>query len=183
MAIIIDPVSIEPMRRTDIPIVTAIEKRCYPTPWHENAYHTELANRSATYLVARLENTVVGYCGMWVIMDEAHITTLAVDPDHRGKKIGERLLIGMLEEAILIGATRSTLEVRENNAVAQNLYRKYGFREAAIRKNYYTDNQENAIVMWVDDIHLPAYIQQLRELRHKLYVAYDEDIRARDQLR
>jgi ribosomal-protein-alanine N-acetyltransferase len=183
MAILIDPVSVEPMRRGDIQRVAGIERRCYAIPWHENAYYTELSNRSACYLVARLENDVVGYAGMWVIVDEAHITTVAVDPIHRGKKIGERLLQGLLEEAILAGATRATLEVREHNVVAQNLYRKYGFREAAIRKNYYTDNQENALVMWVDDIHLDSYLQRLRELRHELYVAYDERIRNRDELR
>lgn len=183
MAIIIDPVSVEPMRRGDIPVVSSIERRCYAIPWHENAYYTELTNRSACYLVARLEGSVVGYAGMWVIVDEAHITTVAVAPEHRGKKVGERLLQGLLEEAILHGATRATLEVREHNIVAQNLYRKYGFREAAIRKNYYTDNQENALVMWADDIHLDSYVQRLRELRHELYVAYDERIRTRDELR
>jgi [ribosomal protein S18]-alanine N-acetyltransferase len=183
MAIIIDPVLVEPMRRTDIQAVSAIERRCYATQWHENAYHTELANRSACYLVARLENEIVGYAGMWVIMDEAHITTLAVSPEHRGKKIGERLLLGLLEEAAYRGGSRATLEVREHNVVAQNLYRKYGFREAAIRKNYYTDNQENALVMWVDDINTQTYLDRLRELKHQLYVAYDEHIRNRDELR
>ncbi len=183
MAILIDPVSVEPMRRGDIPCVSTIERRCYAIPWHENAYYTELSNRSACYLVARLENVVVGYAGMWVIMDEAHITTLAVDPPHRGKKVGERLLQGLLEEAIIHGGTRATLEVREHNQAAQNLYRKYGFREAALRKNYYTDNEENAVVMWVDDIHLDSYIQRLRELKRELYVAYDEHIRNRDELR
>lgn len=182
MAIIVDPVSIEPMRRTDVTTVSSIERRCYATPWHENAYYTELSNRSACYLVARLDGQVVGYGGMWVIMDEAHITTLAVDPPYQGQKIGERLLHAMLEEAIFHGATRATLEVREHNHVAQNLYRKYGFREAAIRKNYYTDNGENAIVMWVDDIREPEYRQRLYELKHELYVAYDERLRARDQL-
>lgn len=183
MAIIIDPVSVEPMRRSDVPIVSAIERRSYPTPWHENAYYTEISNRSACYLVARLEGNVVGYAGMWVIMDEAHITTVAVDPKHRGKKIGERLLIGLLEESIMRGGMRATLEVREHNVVAQNLYRKYGFVEAAIRKNYYTDNDENALVMWVDDIHTVQYGELLHELKHELYVAYDERIRPRDELR
>jgi ribosomal-protein-alanine N-acetyltransferase len=183
MAILIDPVSVEPMRKADIQSISAIEKRCYATPWHENAYHTELTNRSACYLVARYAGEVIGYGGMWVIMDEAHITTLAVDPAHRGKKIGERILHSLLEEAIINGASRATLEVREHNQIAQGLYRKYGFREAAIRKNYYTDNQENALVMWVDDIGSSAYAQELRELKHQLYIAYDEHIRNRDELR
>src|SRR5205807_7845777 len=120
--------------------------------------------------------------GMWVIMDEGHITTIAVDPQLRGRRIGERLMHGMLEEAIYRGATRATLEVREHNVVAQNLYRKYGFREAAIRKNYYTDNQENAIIMWADDIHDPAYARRLRQLRNELYQAYDQHLRTGDEL-
>lgn len=183
MAIIVDPVSIEPMRRGDVETVSAIEKKCYPTPWHENAYYTELSNRAAIYFVARLDGQVVGYGGMWIIMDEAHVTTLAVDPRHQGKKIGERLLQNLMEEAILHGASRATLEVREHNTVAQNLYRKYGFRDAAIRKRYYTDNQENAIVMWADDLRRPEYRQRLRELKVELYMAYDERLRYRDELR
>src|SRR5207244_2826751 len=180
MAIIIDPVYVEPMRRADVETVSAIERRCYATPWHANAYYTELSNRAAAYLVARMDGKVIGYGGMWVIMDEAHITTLAVDPPHQGKKIGERLLQGLMEEAILHGASRATLEVREHNVAAQGLYRKYGFREAAIRKSYYTDNSENAVVMWADDIHDPAYSRRLRELRQELYRAYDERFRGGD---
>ncbi|HZO87749.1 MAG TPA: ribosomal protein S18-alanine N-acetyltransferase [Chthonomonadaceae bacterium] len=174
MAILVDPVSIEPMRRTDLEAVHRIDKRCYPTPWLPTAYLTELSNRAACYLVARIGQEVVGFGGQWVIADEAHITTLAVDPDHRRRKIGERLLLALLEEAILQGASRATLEVREGNRVAQGLYRKYGFREAAIRKNYYTDNGENAIVMWADEINSSDYQQRLRELRHQLYEAYQE---------
>jgi [ribosomal protein S18]-alanine N-acetyltransferase len=182
MAILIDPVSVEPMRRSDITAVSAIERRSYATPWHENAYYTELSNRSAIYLVARLGGEVIGYCGMWVIMDEAHITTIAVDPRQRGRKIGERLMLAMMEEAVVIGAARASLEVREHNVAAQNLYRKFGFREAAIRKNYYTDNHENAVVMWVDELRTLAYERRLRELKQALYQAYDEDIRNRDEL-
>src|SRR5207249_4228905 len=124
----------------------------------------------------------VGYGGMWVIMDEAHITTLAVDPPYQGRKIGERILIVIMEESVLQGASRATLEVRENNEVAQKLYRKYGFREAAIRKKYYTDNLENAVIMWADGIREPEYSQRLRELKRELYNAYDERFRNRDEL-
>lgn len=182
MAIIIDPVFVEPMRRADIAQIAEIEQRSYAVPWHENAYATELTNPNAVYLVARLDGRVVGYAGMWVIMDEGHITTIAVDPRHRGRKIGERLMHGMLEEAIHKGATRATLEVREHNVVAQNLYRKYGFRVAAVRKNYYTDNQENAVIMWADDIRTPAYMERLRELKRDLFREYDEHLRAGDEL-
>jgi len=177
MAILMDPVSIEPMRRADMDAVFCIDRRCFPTPWMTTAYLTELSNRSACYLVARLNQEIVGYGGMWVIMDEAHITTLAVDPAHQGRKIGERLLLALLEEGILQGASRSTLEVRESNRAAQHLYRKYGFYEAALRRSYYTDNGENAVVMWADGIHTPAYAQKLRDLRHQLYIAYQERLR------
>jgi len=177
MAILVDPVSIEPMRRADLDAVLRIDRRCYPMPWLSGAYLTELSNRSACYLVARLGMEVVGYGGQWVIMDEAHITTLAVEPSQQRRKIGERLLLALMEEAILQGASHTTLEVREGNRIAQSLYRKYGFREAAIRKNYYTDNGENAIVMWADEINTPAYQQRLRELRQKLYVVYQERLR------
>ncbi|HZP80022.1 MAG TPA: ribosomal protein S18-alanine N-acetyltransferase [Chthonomonadaceae bacterium] len=177
MAILVDPVSIEPMRRTDLDAVHRIDKRCFPTPWLPSAYLTELSNRSACYLVARFGLEIVGFGGQWVISDEAHITTLAVDPMHRGRKIGERLLLALMEEAIYQGASHATLEVRESNRAAQSLYRKYGFRNAALRKNYYTDNGENAIVMWADDIHTLSYQQRLRDLRHALYEAYQDRLR------
>ena len=181
MAIIVDPVSIEPMRRTDLDAVSRIDHRCFPAPWLASAYITELSNRSACYVVARVGPKIVGYAGEWVIMDEAHITTLAVDPDQQGRKIGERLLLAMLDEGILKGASHATLEVRESNRAAQMLYRKYGFKEAAIRKNYYTDNGENAIVMWANEIATDAYQQNLRELRHKLYEAYQACLRLEEQ--
>lgn len=163
------------MRRADLEAVQRIDRRCFPTPWLPSAYLTELSNHAACYLVARVGLEVVGYGGQWVIMDEAHITTLAVDPLQQRRRIGERLLQALMEEAILQGANHTTLEVRESNRSAQNLYRKYGFREAAIRKNYYTDNGENAIVMWADEIHTIAYSRLLRDLRQRLY----EDHQAR----
>lgn len=169
MAIIVDTVSIEPMRRADLETIQRIDRKCFPTPWLPGAYATELSNSSASYLVARVGREAVGYGGVWVVAGEAHITTLAVAPYHRGRKIGERLLQSLLEEAYLLGGSRCALEVRENNRAAQSLYRKYGFSEAAIRKNYYTDNGENAIVMWADDIRTSAFRDRLRALRRWLY--------------
>lgn len=177
MAILVDPVSIEPMRRADLDAVARIDRRCFPTPWLVSAYVTELSNCSAAYFVARLDRQIVGYGGQWVIMDEVHITTLAVDPTHQRKKIGERLLLSLLEEGIVSGALRATLEVRESNRAAQALYRRYGFREAAIRKSYYTDNGESALVMWAEDINSPAYGQELRDLRRRLYEDYQARLR------
>jgi [ribosomal protein S18]-alanine N-acetyltransferase len=161
-------VIVEPMRDADVPAVAAIERRCYPVPWHENAYHTEIANRSACYLVARQAGVIVGFAGMWVVMDEAHITTLAVDKPCRRQHIGERLMLSLVEEAVYRQATRASLEVREHNDAAQRLYTKYGFRRAALRKRYYSDNQENAVVMWVDELQEPAYWRKLDDLRAAL---------------
>lgn len=159
---------IEPMRTADVEAVSAIERRCYPVPWHENAYHTEIANRSACYLVARLGGTIVGYAGMWVVMDEAHVTTVAVDIPYRRRYIGERLFLSLMEEAIYRQAAHASLEVREHNVGAQRLYSKYGFRPAAMRRRYYSDNQENAIVMWVNELQTPAYWALLDDLRAML---------------
>ncbi|MEN6521725.1 MAG: ribosomal protein S18-alanine N-acetyltransferase [Armatimonadota bacterium] len=161
-------VKIEQMQRGDVQRVMEIEKQCFTTPWHESAYMTELVNRSAYYVVGRIDGKVVGYSGMWIIMDEAHITTIGVDPEYRGRKIGEQILIAMLEEAQRRGACRATLEVRESNDVAQNLYRKYGFVPAAIRRGYYSDNDEDAIIMWVDDMFSPGYQDMLKRLKQNL---------------
>lgn len=156
------------MRQEDVPAVMVIERECFTVPWRESAYITELSNRSAHYLAACIDGEIVGYGGMWIIMDEAHITTLGVAKKHRGRKIGEQVLIALLEEAMRRKARRATLEVRESNLVAQNLYRKYGFQPAAIRRGYYTDNHENAVVMWVDNLGGVAFVSRLRELKNRL---------------
>jgi ribosomal-protein-alanine N-acetyltransferase len=168
MALVLESVTVEPMRLTDVPVVSAIDRLCYPVPWDPHAYETELGNRSACYLVARVDGEIVGYAGMWVVMDEAHVTTLAVAPEHRRKGIGERLLVALIEEAIWRGAIRASLEVREHNHVAQTLYRKHGFRTAAVRKRYYSDNQENALVMWADDLGTEECSRRLTDARERL---------------
>lgn len=157
------------MRPVDLEAVSRIDRRCFPTPWLPDSYLTELSNRAACYIVARHGQEIVGYGGVWVVMAEAHITTIAVDPDWQGHKIGERMLMALLEEAILRGATHVTLEVRASNQIAQRLYRKYEFYDAAIRKSYYTNNEEDAIVMWAVEIDTLPYAQLLRKLRAALY--------------
>lgn len=151
-----------------MPRVMEIEKQCFSTPWHENAYITELVNRSAYYIVAWVDDKIVGYSGMWVIMDEAHITTIGVDPEYRGRKIGEQVLVAILDEAQHRGARRATLEVRESNRLAQNLYQKYGFIPAAIRRGYYSDNNEDAVVMWIDDMFSSDYQSRYKDLKKQL---------------
>jgi ribosomal-protein-alanine N-acetyltransferase len=163
------------MRPGDLPVVEKIDRLCFTQPWQPSVYQTELKNRAATYLIARVGHEIVGYGGVWVVADEAHITTLAVDPAFRGNRIGERLLLCLMEEAVLRRASRATLEVRESNCPAHHLYRKSGFRNAAIRKNYYTDTGENAVVMWADAIHTAVYRQRLYELRRQVETSEDPE--------
>lgn len=160
-----EQIFVEPMCAEDVEEVLRIDRLSFPVPWMPAAFSTELSNRSACYLVARSKDAIVGFGGEWVIMEEAHITTLAVDPHCRRQRIGERLLLALLDEGIRRRASRATLEVRQNNRAAQHLYHKFGFYEAAIRKSYYTDNGENAIVMWADNIHSLAYQNTLLAIR------------------
>ncbi len=156
------------MRLEDIEHVSRLERRCYTLPWSSSAYVTEVGNPNAYYTVAKIGETVVGYAGMWVIMDEAHLTTIAVDPSFQGRKIGERLLLDLIDEGVRRGAERATLEVRERNRVAHNLYLKYGFGDVAVRKNYYSDNGENALIMWANDLISPEYQAMLDDFRARL---------------
>ena len=160
---------IREMRIDDIEYVSRLERRCYTLPWSSSAYVTEVGNSNAYYTVAALpDGTIAGYAGVWVIMDELHMTTIAVDPSVRGLKIGERLLLDVIREGIKRGAERATLEVRERNTVAHNLYLKYGFEDVAVRKNYYSDNGENAIIMWANDLVLPPYQAMLADYEARL---------------
>lgn len=168
MATVLTQLTIEPMRAEDIPEIMEIERQCFRTPWHENAFYNELYHQPACYLVAKANGKVVGYAGMWIIMDEAHITTLAVHPDYRRQHIGERLLLALLEIATARRARHATLEVRETNLSAQRLYTKYGFYTVAVRKGYYTDTGENALIMWTPTLQSPEYQQILRTNRWKL---------------
>ena len=144
---------IRPMTSKDLDMVLEIEKICFPTPWSRNAFRIEIEeNRCAHYLTAICGNQVVGYGGMWLIVDEAHITNIAVHPDYRGRGIGEAILKSLMKRAVDLGAVRMTLEVRVSNKVAQNLYRKLGFYDAGIRKQYYANNNEDALIMWNDQI-------------------------------
>lgn len=112
---------------------------------------------------------IVGYAGLWLMMDEAHITSIAVAPEAQGKGLGELLLVGLTDIAIQMGASWLTLEVRVSNTVAQNLYRKYTFQEAGVRKKYYTDNNEDAYIMWSEEITKPAFREKYAKLKHQLF--------------
>ncbi len=163
------PITIEEMRIEDIDAVQVVERASFPVPWPANAFKHELTqNRNAHYIVAREGDRVVGYAGLWLSLDEAHITTFAVLPDYRRRKIGERMLLSLFERAERLGAEWLTLEVRASNLPAQRLYEKYGFRPAGIRRRYYSDNNEDAIIMWTDRLRDRGVRDRLAKLRQSL---------------
>lgn len=126
-----------------------IEKLCFPDPWSRDAILYELTeNPRAFYIVADLNGQVVGYAGLWWIEDEGHITNVAVKPGFRNRKIGEGIIGVMLDFTIDEGIRHHTLEVRRSNIAAINLYEKFGFRTEGVRKGYYANNKEDALIMW-----------------------------------
>ncbi|MGD0862682.1 MAG: ribosomal protein S18-alanine N-acetyltransferase [Candidatus Limnocylindrales bacterium] len=143
VAIVVDRMSVD-----DLGAVQEIERESFTTPWPPNAYRSELENnRLAHYIVARYEDRLVGFAGMWMMVDEAHITTFAVRKAWRRQGIGERLLLALLDLAKARGAREATLEVRPSNHPARRLYEKYGFALVGVRARYYTDDNEDALVM------------------------------------
>ena len=151
------------MRRRHLRGVMSIERRVYPRPWSPNLFLSEIAETSnRVYLVARLEHHVVGYAGMICYGEEAHVTNIAVDPDHQRQKIATRLLHDIAQHAIDMGAEAISLEVRVSNWGAQRLYGRFGFRPVGIRKNYYQEINEDALIMWADEIRSTAYRELLR---------------------
>ncbi len=162
-------VMVQPMTVADLPDVQVIERVSFTTPWPANAYRQELeANRLAHYLVARIGERIVAYGGIWLMVDEAHVTTFAVHPGYRRRGIGERLLLALLDLAIDRQAREATLEVRLSNLPARRLYEKYGFRPVGIRPRYYSDNQEDALIMTTEPLELPAMRERIARLRAEL---------------
>lgn len=144
-------ISISSMKVSEIDQVVKIERLSFPTPWSPHAFYSELTeNLCACYVVAKEGVRVIGYAGMWVLIDEAHVTNIAVHPDFRRRGIGEKLLKELITRAASRGARRLTLEVRPSNEAAQRLYTKFGFEPKGVRKGYYTDNREDAIIMWLE---------------------------------
>ncbi len=163
------PIVIEDMAVEDIDAVQEVERASFPVPWPANAFRHELTqNKNAHYLVAREGEHIVGYAGLWLSLDEAHITTIAVLPDYRRRKIGERMLVSIFERAEKLGAEWLTLEVRASNLAAQRLYEKYGFRPAGIRRRYYSDNNEDAIIMWTERLRDRSVRERLAKNRNAL---------------
>jgi ribosomal-protein-alanine N-acetyltransferase len=162
-------IAVEAMTLDDLPAVHRIERSSFSVPWPDDAYRSELlTNRLATYVVARAGDEIVGFGGLWVMVDEAHITTFAVDPRWRRRGVGEWMLLGLLDRALARQAREATLEVRLSNMPARRLYEKYGFRPVGIRPRYYSDNGEDALIMTTDPLASPGMRDRLANLRAAL---------------
>lgn len=147
--IALQSVSIVRMGLKHIDQVMVVENLSFTIPWSKNAFIEEITNNKfAIYIAAVLNGSVVGYAGMWKVIDEGHITNIAVHPEFRRSGIGSALMEGLLHIAANEGIESMTLEVRRGNLPAQALYRKYGFELAGTRKGYYADNGEDALIMW-----------------------------------
>ncbi len=162
-------VHVQPMRRRHVRSVLRIEQQVYPRPWSASLFLSELALRSTrAYYVARVGRELVGYAGLMMTLDEAHVTTIAVEPRWHRNKIGMRLLLVLAREAIARGATSLTLEVRMSNKGAQDLYRRFGFGPVGVRKNYYQEVNEDALVMWAHEVDQPAYTELLDSIERTI---------------
>lgn len=132
--------------------ITTINNLCFPISWSKDSMKKELENKFAKYVVAVKDNVVIGYGGFWIILDEGHITNIAVHPEYRRIGAGQLMLSKLINISKELSLCAMTLEVRKSNIPAQNLYKKFGFIEEGIRKKYYADNNEDAIIMWKRDI-------------------------------
>ncbi|MGN1369334.1 MAG: ribosomal protein S18-alanine N-acetyltransferase [Aristaeellaceae bacterium] len=141
------------MTAQDVDGVAAVEAATFPTPWSREAFASEMRNVAARYLVAEKAGKIIGYAGAWIILDESHITNIAVLKEERGQGIGRALTSGLMQYLSNLGAAYATLEVRKSNEVAQNLYKSLGFIKLGVRKRYYEDNDEDALIMVCD--HMP----------------------------
>ena len=141
-------VVVDRMTVDDLPGVEEIERESFTTPWPPHAYRSELeTNKLAHYIVARCGDQLVGFAGIWLMVDEAHVTTFAVRQAWRRQGVGERLLIALLDLAEARGGREATLEVRPSNRSARRLYEKYGFALVGVRPHYYSDDNEDALIM------------------------------------
>jgi [ribosomal protein S18]-alanine N-acetyltransferase len=188
----------EPMELEDVSEVSQLDHRCFTNPWPQSAYRRELGNPEGNfYIVLRQRlagaqaredeansnpisrvsrwlwddderDPIVGYAGMWIRAGEAHVTTIGVAPELRGRGFGELLFVSLLEEAIARDAQWLTLEVRVSNAQAQHLYEKYGLTKYGVRRRYYSDNGEDADIMWSGSLADSSYVEHIEALRDRL---------------
>ncbi len=161
VAVVMDRMTVD-----DLAAVQEIERESFSTPWPPHAYRSELeTNRMAHYIVARHGDRIVGFAGVWLMVDEAHITTFAVRKAWRRQGVGERLLLALLALAVARGAREATLEVRPSNHPARRLYEKYGFAVVGLRPRYYSDDNEDALIMTTDQLDGRQMRDRLARLR------------------
>ncbi len=170
-------IALTKMRRRHLRKVLAIEGRVYPRPWSASLFLSELAQRySRTYLVARHDTQVVGYAGMMFTHRDAHVTNIAVDPDWHGRKIGTRLLLALVIEAVARGSETISLEVRVTNEIAQSMYEKFGFSIEGVRKGYYAETNEDAFVMVADNALSTDFRLRMQSIREELNGEYPDEV-------
>ena len=186
------PYVVEPMRLRDIKEVMEIEHDSFPSPWSARAYRHELLDNALSHyfvvrqrqmerlglgLLARIRHSlgvgarspVLGHAGFWLMAGEAHISTIAVQPDWRRRGVGELLLVAMLDQATELEADIATLEVRVSNGTAQNLYRKYGFRRVGLKRHYYRDRDEDALTMSTERLTSAIFQSHFQRLKRVLW--------------
>jgi ribosomal-protein-alanine N-acetyltransferase len=154
------------MAPDDLGAVVALEREIYPQPWTPGVFEEELSRPNRVYLAAEDGDELVGYAGLMMIDEDAHVTTVAVSPTARKKKLGSRLLLALIEEGLASGCHHLTLEVRVSNHPARDLYQRFGLAPVGLRKNYYVD--EDALIMWAIDIDGPEYRDRLQRIREEI---------------
>jgi ribosomal-protein-alanine N-acetyltransferase len=165
-------VRVMPMRRRHLRSVAAIEEACYPRPWSATVFLSELAQRSSRrYRVATIGPLLVGFSGLMIVDEDGHITNIAVDPAWHRRNIGTVLLLDQARAAPALGVRNLTLEVRASNTPAKTLYQHFGFAPVGVRRNYYVETGEDAIVMWARDIDTQDYARRLADIDAKLRIA------------
>jgi [ribosomal protein S18]-alanine N-acetyltransferase len=178
-----EQLAVEPMREADVATVQEIERRIFATPWPRNAYYRELSARNSAYYIVLRRATgpdvgqIVGYAGMWRMYDEAHVTTIGVRHDLQGSGYGRVLFAALVQAAYEMGAKWMTLEVRASNDKAMRMYEGFGFKVIGRRRGYYTDNGEDALVMWSDSIYAPRFRAVFEENLHQI----SADVRGLDR--
>jgi ribosomal-protein-alanine N-acetyltransferase len=161
-----ETLTIERMTEAHLPAVMRIEREVFMPGWSEETFRNDLRNPAALYLVLKVDDRIVAYAGMWLVVDEAHITNVAVKPEYRGRNFAKRLIHRLLSFARERGCVKATLEVRVSNTPAQKLYEKFGFRPIATRPKYY-DNVEDALIMWLEGLETPEYGEILRRIEQE----------------
>jgi ribosomal-protein-alanine N-acetyltransferase len=162
-------VRLVPMRRDHVRDAHRIDAKVYAKPWSLAMWRQELSlSDTRVYLVAEIDGKAVGHAGMMRVLDEGHVTTVAVDPDFQGHGVASRLLVALSRHAVAAGVRAMTLEVRVSNQRAIALYRRFGYGPAGIRKNYYADENEDGLIMWAHDVHQPAYLARLDGIEQEL---------------